>query len=132
MEHKKKLDNAQKRIRILRVRKPEKVYNETKIINGVQFKIFKWSEFGVEMTTRKLKNVKSSVPKSKKDPAESFPKCTRENPTKSRNMVGMPTNVKLSMKMYKYQQLLQKPPNGQRCLQSTKEPMLVQRLCLKK
>ena len=114
------------------MRKPVKVYNETRIINGGKFQIFKCAEFGDERTTRKLTNKKYSVPKSKKAPAGSFPKCTRENPTKSRNMVGMPTNVKLSMKMYKYQQLLQKPPNGQRCLQSTKAPMLVQMLSLEK
>ena len=62
---------------------------------------FKCAELEDERTTRKLTNKKSSVPKSKNVLAGSFPKCTRENPTKSRKMAGMPTNVNL--KMYKAQ-----------------------------
>ena len=82
------MENAQKRTRILRMRTPEKVYNETKIINGGKFQIFKCAEFEDKRTTRKLTNKKSSVPKSKKNPAGSLPKCRRENPTKLRKWRG--------------------------------------------
>ena len=37
----------------------------------------------------------SSVPKSKENRKGSFPKCAGENPTKSRKLAGMPTNVKI-------------------------------------
>ena len=48
--------------------------DETKIMNGGKLNIFKCAELGVKRTTRKLKfkNKKSSVLKSKEDPAGSL------------------------------------------------------------
>ena len=45
------------------MRKPEKVYNETKIKKGNNLNLVKCTEFAVERNTRKLKSIKSSVPK---------------------------------------------------------------------
>ena len=112
MEQKKKLENAQKASRIHRMRKPERIYSETKIINGGNFKM---AEFGVERTTKKYKPKKiqnSSVPKSKEYFAGSFPKCAGENPTKSRKMAGMPTNVKID----------KIPENVQKSMNTTENP----------
>ena len=47
----------------------------------------------------------SSVPKRKENRKGSFPKCAGENPTKSRKMAGMPTNVKIDKIPEIYQNL---------------------------
>ena len=57
---------------------------------------FKCAELEDERTTRKLTNKKSSVPKSKKVPVGSFPKCTRENSTNVK-LSKNPENVQSSM-----------------------------------
>ena len=44
--------NAQLLTRKNEVRKPERIYNETKIINGGRFKITKCAEFGLLKSTR--------------------------------------------------------------------------------
>ena len=70
LEQYKSLENAQKFTRMNRKRKAERIYSETKIINGGKFNIVKCAEFGVERTSRKVreKSVKrTSVPKSKSD-----------------------------------------------------------------
>ena len=53
-----------------RKRKAERIYSETKIINGGKFNIVKCAEFGVERTSRKVREKimkRTSVPKSKSD-----------------------------------------------------------------
>ena len=51
MKSEKKLEKAQKRTRILRLKKSEKIYKETKLINGGKFKKIKCADFAVERTT---------------------------------------------------------------------------------
>ena len=98
VEQNKRLENAQKFTRMNRKRKPERIYSETKIINGGKFNIVKCAEFVVERTSRKVKEMsvkKTSVPKSKNYRKGSFPKCAGEQPTKPKKLAGMPTNVKI-------------------------------------
>ena len=47
----KKLEKAQKRTRILRLKESEIFYKETKLINGGKFQIIKCADFAVERTT---------------------------------------------------------------------------------
>ena len=54
-EQKNNLENAQKLTRINRMRKAEKTFTETKLINGGKFNILKCAEFGVERSSRKRK-----------------------------------------------------------------------------
>ena len=108
-----------------RKRKAERIDRETKIINGGKFNIVKCAEFGVERTSRKVKEKsvkKTSVPKSKIDRKGSFPKCAGEQPTKPKKLVGMPTNVTIENMPENVQNPLNptKTPNWQRSLQSTK------------
>ena len=56
VEQNKRLENAQKFTRMNRKRKPERIYSETKIINGGKFNIVKCAEFRVEMTLRKVRD----------------------------------------------------------------------------
>ena len=116
----KRLENAQKLTRMNRKRKPERIFSETKIINGGKFKIVKCAEFGIERTSRKVSGnslEKTCVPKSKNNRTESFPKCAGEQPTKPVKLAGMPTNVKLE-KM---------PENVQKSLNPTKDTKLAER-----
>ena len=55
IEQKNSLENAQKLTRVNRMRKAEKTFTETKIINGGKFSIVKCAEFGVERSSRKRK-----------------------------------------------------------------------------
>ena len=61
-----------------------------------EFSNNKCADFGVERTTRKHK--KSSVPKSTNLPTETGPIRTKDHPTKSMKLAGMPTNNKLCKK----------------------------------
>ena len=69
--------------------------------------ILKWQNLGSRGPQRNinLKKCNSSVPNSKENFAGSFPKCAGENPTKSRKMAGMPTNVKIDKIPEIYQNL---------------------------
>ena len=122
MEQNKRLKNAQKFTRINRNRKTERIYSETKIINGGKFNIVKCAEFGVERTSRKVreKSVKrTSVPKSKSksDIKGSFPKCAGEQPRKPKKLAEMPTNVKIE----------NMPDNVQNLLNPTKNTKLTEK-----
>ena len=101
VEPNKRLENAQRSTRIHRKRKPDRIFSETKLINGGKFKIEKCAEFGVKRASRKIKENKlenTSVPKSKMYRRGSFPKCAGEQPTKSVKLAGMPYLIFYSQK----------------------------------
>ena len=71
-----------------RKREPEKVFSETKLINGGRFQIIKCAEFGIERSTKSRKGLKRGEQNTNKD----LEKPTKNKTSTKVEMAGKPTN----------------------------------------
>ena len=89
----KNLEENQLNSRKNRKRGPERVFKETKLINGGKFQIVKCAEFGIERST---KQIRKSSGGGGNTANFNFKKPTNERiPSTKVEMAGKPTNVKL-------------------------------------